>query len=117
MVYCITKDIRRCDPCLSSWKGKEETGTLIPLRYGSNQLLQSMSKHRRPSAHKRTETQETAVINNDRPKQLGAAVAKINMELWETDSDDKNITDSKYDLSNFGIESDNSHLVECRVFT
>ena len=43
-------------------------------------------------------------------KWLSAAVAKINMELWDTDSDNENDTDSSYGLSNFGSESDSSDL-------
>ena len=39
-------------------------------------------------------------MDNDRPKQLSAAVAKINMELWDTDS--------SYGLPDFGSESDSS---------
>ena len=35
-----------------------------------------ISKRRSPSAHKRSQTQETAVIDNDRPKRLNVVVAK-----------------------------------------
>ena len=79
--------IQKCDPCLSGWKREEETGTLIPLWYDCNQLSQSMSKRRRPSAHKRAQTQKSVFIDKDRRKRLSAAVAKINVELWDTESD------------------------------
>ena len=49
-----------------------------------------------------------AAIGNDRPKRLSAAVAKINMELWDNVSDNENNTDSSYGLSDFGSESDSS---------
>ena len=39
-------------------------------------------------------TQKTAVTDDDKPKRLNAAVAKINIELWDTDSDNENDTDS-----------------------
>ena len=100
--------IQKCDPCLSGWKREEETGTLIPLWYDCNELSQSMSKRRRPSAHKRAQTQKTVVIDYDRRKRLSAAVAKINVELWDTDSDNENDTDSSNGLSNFGSECDSS---------
>ena len=74
-----------------------ETGTLW---YDSNQLVQSVIKRPRSSGHKRAQTQKTAVIDNDRPKQLSAAVAKIKMELWDIDS--------SYGLPDFGSESDSS---------
>ena len=48
---------------------------------------------------------KTAVIDNDRPKRLSAAVAKINMELWNTDSDNEKDTDSSHILSDFYNES------------
>ena len=83
----MNKDIQECDPCLSTWKREKETGTLIPLWYDCNQLLQSMSKCRRPSAHKRAQTQKTAVIDNDIPKQLNAAVTKINCDSDSSDPD------------------------------
>ena len=35
-VHCMNKDIKKCDPCLSGWKRKEETGTLITLWYDCN---------------------------------------------------------------------------------
>ena len=54
LVHSMNKDIQKCDPCLSGWKREQETGTLIPLWYECNQLSQSISKHRRPGAHKRT---------------------------------------------------------------
>ena len=53
-------------------------------------------------------TQKTNVIDNDRPKRLNASVAKINKELWDTDSDNENNIDFSYGLSDFGIESDSS---------
>ena len=62
-----------------------------------------MSKRRRPSA----KTQKTAVIDNGRPKRLSAAFAKVNMELWDTSSDNENDTDFSYGLPDFGSESDN----------
>ena len=65
-VYCMTKDIHKCDPCLSGWKRGEKTGTLTPLWYDCNQLPQSMSKCHRPSVHKKAPTQKSVVINNDR---------------------------------------------------
>ena len=104
----MNKDIQKCDPCLSDWKGEEETGTLIPLWYDFNHLSQSMSKRHRPSAHKIPQTQKTAVIDNDRPKRLSAAVAKINIKLWDTDCDSENDTNSSYGLPDFGSESDSS---------
>ena len=67
-----------------------------------------MSKRRRSSAHKRAQTRKTVVIVNDRPKRLNAAIAKINMKLWDTDSDNENDTVSSYGLSDFGSESDSS---------
>ena len=79
---------------------------LIPLWYDCNQLPHSMSKCCRPSAHKRAQTQKTVVIDNGSPKRLSAAVAKLNMELRDTDSDNENETDLSYGLSNFGNESD-----------
>ena len=65
-----------------------------------------MSKRRRPSPYKRAQTQKTVVIDNDRPKRLSAAVVKIHMELWYIDSDNENDTDSNYDFSDFGSQSD-----------
>ena len=50
---------------------------------------------------------KTVVIGNDRQNRL-STVVKINSELWNTDSDNKNDTDSSYGLSNFGSESDSS---------
>ena len=50
---------------------------------------------------------KTVVIDNDRQNRL-STVVKINSELWNTDSDNKNDTDSSYGLSNFGSESDSS---------
>ena len=64
-----------------------------------------MSKHQRPSAPKRNQTQKPSVIDNDKPKRLSVAVAKINVEFWDTDSNNKNVTDSNYDLSNFVSDS------------
>ena len=104
----MNKDIQKCDPCLSGWKREEETGTLFPLWYECNQLPQSTSKHRRPSAHKRAQTQKKAVIDNGRPKRLSAAVTKINIELRDIDSDNANDTDFSYGLSGFSSESDSS---------
>ena len=52
--------------------------------------------------------QKTAVIDNDRPKRLSAAVVKIHMKLWYIDSDNENDTDSSYDFSDFGSQSDSS---------
>ena len=40
-----------------------------------------MSERQRPSAHKRSQIQKTAVIDNDRSKRLSAAVVKIHMQL------------------------------------
>ena len=68
-------------------------------------MPQLVSKRRRPSAHKRTQTQKKAVTDNDRLKRLSAAVAKIKMELWDTDCDNENETDSSY---GFGSETDSS---------
>ena len=65
-----------------------------------------MSKRRRASAHQKAQTQKAAVIDNDSPKYLSAAVTKINMGLQDTDSNNENDTVSSYDLSNFGCESD-----------
>ena len=48
---------------------------------------------------------KTAVIDNDRPKRLSAAVAKINMELWNTNSDNEKDTNSSHILSDFYNES------------
>ena len=104
----MNKDIQKCEPCLSGWNSKEETGTLIPLWYECNQLPQSLSKRCRPNAHKRAQIQKRAVTDNDRSKRLSAAVAKINMELWDIDSDDANDTDSSYGFSGFSSESDSS---------
>ena len=67
-----------------------------------------MSQYRSSNAHKRAQTQKTAVIDYDRLKKLNAAVAKINMQLQETDSDNENGTDSSYDLSDFSSENDKS---------
>ena len=67
-----------------------------------------MSKRRRPSPCKRAQTQKTVVIDNDRPKRLSAAVVKIHMELRYIDSDNENDTDSNYDFSDFGSQSDSS---------
>ena len=64
-----------------------------------------MSQCRSSNAHKRAQTQKAAVIDNDRLKKLNAAVAKINMQLQETDSDNENGTDSSYDLSDFSSEN------------
>ena len=90
------------------WEREEETETLIPLWYDCNKLPQSMSKRRRPSAHKRVQTQKKAVIGNDRPKQLSAAASKINIELWDNVSDNENDTGSSHSFSDFGSESDSS---------
>ena len=30
-LHCITKNMHKCDPCLSGWKREDETRTLIPL--------------------------------------------------------------------------------------
>ena len=90
----MNKDIRKYDSCLSGQKCEEETGTRIPLWYECNQLPQSISKRCWPSAHKRAITQETAVIDNDKPQRLSTAVTKINMELLNIDSDNENNTDS-----------------------
>ena len=67
-----------------------------------------MSQCRSSNAHKRAQTQKAAVIDNDRLKKLNAAVAKINMQLQETDSDNENGTDSSYGLSDFSCENDKS---------
>ena len=40
-----------------------------------------------------------AVIDNGRPKQLSSVVAKINIEVWNIDSDNTNNTESSYGLS------------------
>ena len=63
-----------------------------------------ISKCRSPSAHKRAQTQKTAIIENDR---LNAAVVKINMELWDTDSDNEN--DTTYNTTDFRSEGDSSN--------
>ena len=55
-------------------------------------------------------TQKVAVIDNERKKRLSAAVVKIHMEFWDTDSDNENDTDSSYDPSDLGSESDSSDL-------
>ena len=55
-----------------------------------------------------TITEKTVVIDNDRPKRLNAAVAKKNIELWDTGCDNENDTDSSYVLSDFGSENNNS---------
>ena len=65
-----------------------------------------MSKRKRPSPYKRAQTKKTAVIDNDRPKRLSAAVVKMHMELWHIDSDNENYTDSSYDFSDFSSQSD-----------
>ena len=52
-VHCMIKDMQQRNPCLSDWKREEEIGTLIPLWYDCNQFPQRMSKHQRPSPHKR----------------------------------------------------------------
>ena len=52
----MNKVIQKCEPCLSSSKGEEKTGTIIRLWYDCNQLPLSMSKRRRLSAHKGTQT-------------------------------------------------------------
>ena len=67
-----------------------------------------LSSLQRPSSYKRAQTQKTAVIDNDRPKRLSAAVVKIHMKLWYIDSDNENDTDSSYDFSDFGSQSDSS---------
>ena len=68
-----------------------------------------VSKRCRLSAHKRTQTEKKpAVIGNERLKRLNASVINIYMELWDTDSDNENDTDSSYGLSDFGSESDSS---------
>ena len=67
-----------------------------------------LSSLQRPSPYKRAQTQKTAVIDNDRPKRLSAAVVKIHMKLWYIDSDNENDTDSSYDFSDFGSQSDSS---------
>ena len=67
-----------------------------------------LSSFQRPSPYKRAQTQKTAVIDNDRPKRLSAAVVKIHMKLWYIDSDNENDTDSIYDFSDFGSQSDSS---------
>ena len=55
-------------------------------------------------------TQKVAVIDNERKKRLSAAVVKMHWEFWDTDSDNENDTDSSYDLSDLGSESDSSDL-------
>ena len=67
-----------------------------------------LSSLQRPSPYKRAQTQKTAVIYNDRPKRLSAAVVRIHMKLWYIDSDNENDTDSSYDFSDFGSQSDSS---------
>ena len=99
----MNKEIQKYEPCLSGWKREGETGNLILLWYDCIQLPQLISKRRSSSAHKRAQTQKTAAIDNDRRKRLNAAVAKINMELWDTDSDNEN--DTTYGTSDFGSES------------
>ena len=51
---------------------------------------------------------KTAVIGNEKLKRLKASAVKIYTELWVTDSDTGNDTDSSYGLSDFGSESDSS---------
>ena len=63
----MNKDTWKCDSCLSGWKCVEETGTRIPMWYEYNQLPQSISKRCWPSANKRANTQETVVVDNDKP--------------------------------------------------
>ena len=53
-----------------------------------------MSKCRKPSTHKRAQTQKTVVIDNDSLKRQISATAKINIELWDTDFDNENDIDS-----------------------
>ena len=67
-----------------------------------------MSKRQRPIPYKRAQTYKKTVTVNDRPKRLRAAVVKIHMELWYIDSDNENDTDSSYDFSDFGSQSDSS---------
>ena len=67
-----------------------------------------MRKRRRTSEHKRAKLKKTGVIDNARPKWLSAVFAKIKMELWDTDSNHENDTDSSYSLSDFDSESDGS---------
>ena len=67
-----------------------------------------MSKHHRPCAHNRAQTQKTAVIDNDSQKRLSAAVVKLHIELWDIDSDNENDNYFNYGLSDFGSESDSS---------
>ena len=115
-VHFMTKDIQKCDPCLSSWKCEEETETLIPLWYGCNQLLHSICKRCRLSVYKIAQTQRTAVFENDIPKRPSAAVAKINIELRDTDSDNENDTDFSHGLSDFVNESnisDTNSIISC----
>ena len=80
---------------------------LSPL-YDCNQLPQSMSKGSWPNVQKRAQNKKTDIIDHDRPKRLSAAVAKVNMELWDTDSDNEKETDSSYGFSDFGSKSDSS---------
>ena len=55
-MHCMNKVMQKCEPCLSSSKREEKTGTIIRLWYDCNQLPLSMSKRRRISAHKGTQT-------------------------------------------------------------
>ena len=112
----MTKALQKCDPCLSGGKYNEETETLIPLWYDCNQLLHSICKRCRLRAHKRAHTQKTAVFDNDSPKRPSNAVAKIIIELWDTDSDNENDTYSSHDLSDFVNESnisDTNSRISC----
>ena len=67
-----------------------------------------MNKRQRPSPFKRAQTKKTTVIDNDRPKRLSAAIVKIHMKLGYIDSDNENDTDSSYNLSGFGCQSNSS---------
>lgn len=71
-------------------------------------MAQSISKCQGLIAHKRIQTEKTAATDFDRPNWLGADVAKINMELWDTDFGNENDTDFSYDLFNIGSDSDGS---------
>ena len=56
----------------------------------------------------RSPNSKNSFTDNDRPKRLSAAVVKIHMKLWYIDSDNENDTDSIYDFSDFGSQSDSS---------
>ena len=58
----MNKVIQKCEPYLSGSKLEEKTKALIRLCYDCNQLPLSMSKCRRSSAHKRTQTRRSVPL-------------------------------------------------------